>query len=741
MLQASFIFILSATVPLILRYILGIIWFGDKRSQMVRSFFILGMITAYWVAFNGMITVTNEKAFPAILSAGMIFVCSLPFALFWFVLHYTKSPLVHKKAVMMIMALLPITDILLMLTTSIHKLYFTDYVHPVPGKGILFWVHLVVCLIVVFLAVIHIMVHAVKTPRYRIHLFCAGLGILLSSVMRVSFAMNPFLSYALPSIGFFLTFLLFVFSAHKSHAFNLRRVSIDQIFFSLDDIFFIFDKEGTITEYNEAARASFPQIFPLAETAALHELIFELSARLLRCKPANLLETIGVGEENCEGELYLITGDGRIKAYALRWHAIAHKSVLGGYTLSLSDTSAYHDMINEINEKNESLTQLTLEALAASKAKSTFLTNMSHEIRTPLNAIIGMSHITKESLENREKAVKSINQILGASKHLLEILNNILDMSKIESGKFMIASEPFSLQTALNEVIDIFTQRCEEKKIMLTANIDKLPGAVVGDALRLKQVLINLLGNAVKFTDTGGQVQLLVSGEEDENGLCLRVGIQDSGIGMSEEQISRLFNAFEQADSSIAARYGGTGIGLALSQHLVGLMGGVITVESQLGHGTTFSFTIHMPIPLRAEGGQQEQAVKILDLQGKRVLVVDDIEVNRIIIAELLAKTNVSIEEAEDGAQALKLFGESPEAYYDLIFMDVQMPNMSGHEATRQIRTMQRKDAALLPIVAMTANAYQEDVEKALHAGMTAHLAKPIEIASMYALLAQLVNS
>jgi len=739
MLQTLFIFLLSAIVSLILLYILGIVWFGDKRNQMVRSFFVLGVIAAYWIVFNGILAVTNEQSFPAILSIGMIFVCSLPFALFWFALRYTKSSLVHSKAMMILAIALPTADVLLMITTPLHKLYFTDYDFPIPGKGILFWVHVAIGLTMVFLAFIRIMAHAFKTPKHRTLTLCAGLGILISSVMHIGFALNPMIRYDLSSIGFFLTFLLFVFSAHKSHIFNLRRMTVDQIFFSLDDLFFIFDEEGTIIEYNAAAKAAFQQFFSLGESVSLNALIADLSTRLFRCTPLNLLKSMNTGSNNCEGEIHLVAEDGQIKAYALRWHAIPHKSAQRGYVLSLSDTSVYHDMIDEINIKNKSLIKLTEEALSASKAKSTFLANMSHEIRTPLNAIIGMSHVAKESLGNPKKTTASINQILRASKHLLELLNNILDMSKIESGKFTLASEPFSLQASLDEVVDIFAQRCSEKEIALITEIETLPKTVAGDSLRLKQVIINLLGNAVKFTGAGGNIRLLVNGQKNNGSLNLKVSIRDTGIGMSKEQISRLFSAFEQANSSIAAHYGGTGIGLALSQHLVGLMGGMITVESQLGHGSVFSFNIHLPILSENENDHPEQSWDSLDLSNKRVLVVDDVKINRIIISELLAKTNAIIEEAEDGIHALDMFRQSPEEYYDLILMDVQMPNMDGHEATRQIRAMPRGDADIIPIVAITANAYHEDVEKALLSGMTAHLAKPLDVSNIYKLLAQLI--
>ena len=738
MLQTLLIFLLSAVLSLIIIYILGIVWFGDKRNQMVRSFFIVGVIAVFWILFAGVLAVSSEQSFSSMLSIGMIFVCCLPFALLWFSLHYTKSPLINSKTILALVIAIPILDIFFVLTSPLHHLYFADYAYPIPGKGILFWVHVVFGVTAILLASVRIMVHAIKTPKYRILTFCAGGGILISAGMHIQYALDPKLTHDFSSLAFLITFLLFAFVAHKSQIFWLRRMTVDQIFSSLDDLFFIFDEEGVLIESNMAAQTTFPK-FPVVEgITKTRELIEYLNTELRAIIPEDLFDQIIEKNSNCEGEISLLSDDGQVKFYLLNWHAITKKKYIPGYILSLSDISCYRTMIAEISEKNKSLIDLNQQALAASKAKSAFLANMSHEIRTPLNAIIGMSHIARESIENHNKTSEAIDQIIRASKHLLDLLNNILDMSKIEAGKFALAVEPFSLVNTMDEVADILNHYCSEKKLNFVANVDKLPQSVLGDALRLKQVIINLLGNSIKFTDPDGTISLNVQGEEGEGMFKLNVSVSDTGIGMSQKQISHLFNAFEQTDDSIAVRYGGTGIGLALSQHLIGLMGGVITVESQPGEGSVFSFTIELPVQPDQPICKKEDC-EILDLSEKRVLIVDDIEINRIILSEFLAKTNVIIEEAEDGEQAVNLVKQAPFQHYDLIFMDVQMPNMDGYEATRQIRSMSREDTATLPIVAMTANAYREDVENALAAGMNAHLAKPIDIDKIYELLAQIM--
>jgi len=368
-------------------------------------------------------------------------------------------------------------------------------------------------------------------------------------------------------------------------------------------------------------------------------------------------------------------------------------------------------------------------ALAASKAKSSFLARMSHEIRTPLNAIVGMAEIAKAAIGDTEKTISSVNQIVISSYHLLNLINDVLDMSKIESGNLEILSEPFNLRTALDEMLAIVSSRYMEKHIHFENNTGEINVlGVVGDKLRLNQVLINLLSNAIKFTDAYGHISFDANIlNETATDIRVRFVIKDDGIGMSEEQIARLFKPFEQADSSIASRFGGTGLGLSISHNLVQRMGGNITLESELGKGSTFSFTLLFK---KGELSEQpaEMPVSDLYLPGVRILLAEDIDINRFIIEELLAPTGVTIDMARNGREAVEMFEGSEPNYYKLIFMDVQMPEMNGYEATTQIRALLRPDAKRIPIIAMTANAYKEDVEQALSVGMNKHIGKPINV-------------
>lgn len=377
---------------------------------------------------------------------------------------------------------------------------------------------------------------------------------------------------------------------------------------------------------------------------------------------------------------------------------------------------------------------------SASQAKSQFLSRMSHEIRTPMNAIIGMTQIAKMSPDIPPRVQGCLDKIDDSTQYLLSLINDILDMSRIESGKLQLEEADFSLEDLLEQLKVLTEPQAQAKNIAL--RFENSAGALYlrGDRLRLNQVLINLLGNAVKFTPKGGNVLLKIEplAKAGTEKVLLRFTVQDDGIGVSQEQAQRIFKAFEQAGSGVAREYGGSGLGLSISCNLVQMMGGAIQLESEEGKGARFWFEVALlpgKEPEQKEPAFVQNSAAPRDYSGKRVLLVEDNALNIEIAKTLLETTHVTVEVAENGQQAVDCFHTSAAGWYDLILMDIQMPVMDGLEATRAIRVMERRDARTVPIIALSANAFSEDMQKSIESGMNGHLEKPIDLQKLYGVL------
>ena len=395
-----------------------------------------------------------------------------------------------------------------------------------------------------------------------------------------------------------------------------------------------------------------------------------------------------------------------------------------------------------LEQKNVALQLAVQRETKANLAKREFLFNMSHDIRTPMNAIIGFTALAQTHIDDRGQVEDYLKKISVSSQHLLSLINDVLDMSRIESGKVTLEAKPVHLPELVHELRDIVQAVVSEKDLSLTLDTVGVENEdVIADPLRLEQILINVLANAVKFTPDGGQISLwIVQKDTAPAGYAdFEFHIKDNGIGMSEEFQKHIFEQFARERTSTVSKIQGTGLGMAITKSLVDMMGGRITVKSEQGKGSEFTISLRFPIG-EAKTGQTPPAAKASAFTGKKLLVVEDNELNLEIASTLLKEAGFEVDTAENGKIAVEKVEAASADRYDLILMDIQMPEMDGYEATRRIRALPDAKKAALPIVAMTANAFEDDRKNALHAGMNGHIAKPLDIPKLFQVLSELLK-
>ena len=429
----------------------------------------------------------------------------------------------------------------------------------------------------------------------------------------------------------------------------------------------------------------------------------------------NLLDSavlcIIVAEGMIKGGVVFERENGRFKKYEKKYLQ-RYSNILGGYVIKL-----HSDIAN--------------------KAKTAFLSNMSHEIRTPMNAIVGMTDIAKANIEDSSKVEECLDKIDSSSQHLLTLINDILDLSKIESGRMVLANKIMSLEQIADKIETLMKPQTDEKHITFELKREYDRPLVVGDELRLSQVLLNIVGNALKFTPENGKITVSMKKiYADKNAVRIKFNIKDNGIGISKEDQKKIFIAFEQVSDNKVSKYGGTGLGLAISNNFVHLMGGKLEVQSEPGKGSDFCFEISLPYPDEEEceeytAQKKEETTEISKLKGVHILVAEDNELNAEITKTVLEMNGASVIIRENGLKTVEEFEYSEPGEYNFIILDINMPVMNGYEAARKIRSLDRADAKTIPIVAMSANAFAEDVEESLKAGMNAHISKPIKVDDM----------
>ena len=399
--------------------------------------------------------------------------------------------------------------------------------------------------------------------------------------------------------------------------------------------------------------------------------------------------------------------------------------------------------ISDRIQENEQIRAKLMATEASNQAKSSLLANMSHEMRTPMNAIIGLDAIALRDERIDEQTRERLEKIDASARHMMDLITNALDMNRIESGRLELKSEPFSMREML-ELLDLLVSaECEEKGLEYAFEAEEgLEGTYISDELSLRRALLAILDNAVKFTPAPGKVSFSASqADAGEGRRALRFTIRDTGIGMDEAFIPSLFESFSREDASTTNLYSGSGLSLALAKRIVDLMGGTIEVETKKGAGSVFTVCVALEKVADADAQADAAATEPVNLHGRRVLIVEDIDLNAEIVADLLELEEVESERAHDGREALEMFTKNPPDHYDAILMDLRMPVMDGLDATRAIRALERADAKTVPIVALTANAYESDVRATFEVGMNAHLSKPADSQLLYETLGKVIEN
>lgn len=416
-----------------------------------------------------------------------------------------------------------------------------------------------------------------------------------------------------------------------------------------------------------------------------------------------------------------------------------------GTRMAVVGTRNIDSLIKKERMQEEKLKKAYVAAENANKAKTEFLNNMSHDIRTPMNVILGYNHLMKSQL-TESKQLDYQKKIEQSGKLLLAIINNVLDMARIESGKIKVDENYERVGEVVDEIISTFSSEAEEKEIHLSGSMKVTHRNILCDGTKIREIYVNLVSNAMKYTPRGGNVTITVEELpcEKEGYMKVKSEIKDTGIGMSKEYLPTLFEPFSREQNTTIGRIGGTGLGMPIVKKMVDLMGGSIEVASELGKGTVFTFTLMHKIADRKFYSQKTEAAETSEmgknLSGKHVLLAEDNDLNAEIAVTVLEETGIVIERVEDGIQCVNRVVQMSPGTYDLILMDIQMPNMDGYKATRCIRRLDDKKKAEIPIIAMTANAFAEDRKKAFDAGMNGHIAKHIDIEKLGAVILSVLN-
>ena len=712
------------------------VWRQSRHSSVRSAFLILLGVVLLW-NFGTLLELDfrllTGETYMLFVNICYIGICLSPIAILYLG-RVILEPEWHIRRVHYLFLVIPFVSIIMVLTDPLHHQFFVNFsLHSSEAVyGAYYYFHSFysygcICAGIVLMYI----ASGISSGFFSKQSWLVILGVVSTLVPNLLYSSGIVsLPFGISAAAFTISILCFSVAFLKYRFIDALPISLKQVVELISDGYLVVDKQMHVLSYNRIAA----KMLPNSSITAGEDL-------------RAVIGRYAVDDDDCDRimERFVQAIDGQeTVSFEERF---ADGRYVNVEVTPVKNRHIYLGSIILLEDITES--KLLIDAtLAASQAKGDFLSQMSHEIRTPLNAIIGMINIGMHS-DDIDRMRLCFERADNASKHLLSIINDILDMSKIEADKFELSYGEFEFKTMLTNTVSLATVLAEEKKQKVTVEISEdVPALIGGDELRLSQVITNLLTNAVKFTPEEGSIIVRAAKEDEQDGVVtLRIEVEDTGIGISEEQQVRLFTRYNQADANTTKNFGGTGLGLAISKRIVELMSGTIWLSSEVEVGSKFTFTIKVKKlaeiadndysitqDTALNSGQTSESAEIDDFSGFTLLVAEDIEINREIVGAVLEETAISIDYAENGKVAVSMF-ETNSDKYDLILMDIQMPVMDGYEATETIRALNVERAKTIPIIAMTANVFKEDIERCITCGMNSHTGKPIDTNELLTLL------
>ncbi|MDF2591015.1 MAG: domain S-box protein [Clostridia bacterium] len=723
----TILFIIFSCISIIVSSMLTVLFWKRRSTIGAFSMCILLFFATEWSMFS-LLSVLIETAWLKIAFDNLTFigVVFVPVTWFIFSLYYMRQDRFLTKKHYLLLSIIPIITLIMLFIDSPNNLFIegrkighlsNTTLHIIEYDfGIWFWVHTVYSYTLMFLGMLVLLQRLIKNFKvYRNQTIIMISAILIPFVgaWKYMLGIGPYSN--LDSTTFFFTIggvLLFI-GMFRYKLLDLVPIALEAVVETMSDLVIVLDTQNRIIDINNAAKGIFRK--------EQSNLIGQPITSILNYNYTLITDSIDLLQGNNEVVIHL---DGKERYYNLRQYPLLNKTniVIGSFVL-LND-------ITSLKETMENLKLAKLAAESASRAKSEFLATMSHEIRTPLNGIVGMSELLETAGLNASE-MENLKVLQYSANSLLYIINEILDFSKIEAGKMQIDNSSFDLREMISKVVKSFTQGNQTKDIHFNCDIsEEIPNTLKGDYTKLHQILTNLLSNAFKFTEKGEIRVKIDCLRNSGRKVLLGFTVSDTGIGIPQDKITNLFQSFHQLDSTTTRRYGGTGLGLSIVKSLLELMGGTIKVESCLGKGSSFIF--ELPLDVEEEAAASRDFAEAPPNKVDRplnVLIAEDSKVNQVLMSQLMLRRNWKSDIAENGLEVLEKLKTKD---YDLILMDIQMPEMDGYEAAWAIREAEKGTEKHIPIIALTANATQEDRDKSLNCGMDDFLSKPIKSDNLY---------